>query len=236
MRVDDLFGRIDTARQQLQQARDETERTRKNPSEIIREYQVKVDNLPSQRYWDKEITQTEAELLDKLGFWGRQKFAWLSNGAFDEAKERYPTPARIPDHVSGEVGHYNWSNNDGHRDAFRHAYWNALLVREFGEPWAEQYATAHEAINDPPNPADQEAMDLYNNEVGRRIAMENPDVSNKEIADLIFQAVENGDMVVINSNGELVYSDEVELWEHGTANDQSVEGVIEVPNGEAQPE
>jgi len=239
MRVDDLFGRIDTARQQLQQARDETEQTRQDPSEILREYQVKEDGKAPETFWGEAITETQYKLLNKLNPWDRLKVQNASTGAYLDAMLYYPklNVFTKPDHVPDNVSHDDWVNNNGHRDAFRHAYWNALLVQEFGEQWTEQYTTAHEAFPDPPNPPSMEAMDLYNNEVGRQIVMENPDANRKELADLIFQAVERGDMVVVNSEGELARSNEVERWDHGIKeNEEPVEGVMEVPDGEATPQ
>lgn len=36
-------------------------------------------------------------------------------------------------------------------------------------------------------------MDLYNNELGRRIATENPEASPEELARLVYEAVEDGE-------------------------------------------
>jgi hypothetical protein len=60
------------------------------------------------------------------------------------------------------------SQRNGKRDAFRHAYWNALNVILLGDNLAESLASAHED-----QPADytysykETQMDLFNNEVGR---------------------------------------------------------------------
>jgi len=96
---------------------------------------------------------------------------------------------------------------DGHADAFRHAYWNALMTQQYGEEWAREFATAHER-----NPSSNHVpvgMDLHNNEVGRSIAQANPDASPEELATLVEQAVKDGSMVVIDENDTLVSSDEV---------------------------
>ena len=42
----------------------------------------------------------------------------------------------------------------------------------------------------PGNSADREAMDLYNNEVGRQIALAHPDASRQELADLVAGDIE----------------------------------------------
>nr|WP_143326179.1 wnt family protein [Vandammella animalimorsus] len=75
------------------------------------------------------------------------------------------------------------------------------MTREFGIEFAKQFATAHEGLADT---SDAEAMDLYNNEVGRRIPMENPNASPQELADLVQDAVKNGEMVVIDKKANLL--------------------------------
>lgn len=103
---------------------------------------------------------------------------------------------------------------DGHGDAFRHAYWNALMTREFGEEWTKNYATAHERLGG--NPANREAMDLYNNEIGRRVAREHPDVSADELADLIAKEVTAGRTLVINDpQATIAWSDRVRASNNG---------------------
>ena len=64
---------------------------------------------------------------------------------------------------------------DNQTDAFRHAYANALMTQKFGEEWTRKFATAHEGREN--NYASSEAMDLYNNEIGRQIAVDNPNAS-----------------------------------------------------------
>lgn len=82
--------------------------------------------------------------------------------------------------------------HNGKGDAFRHAYWNALMTKRHGADYAKQFADAHET--NPNQPADEKEMDLHNNEVGRRIAMENPNATDEELANLIMQAVERGEL------------------------------------------
>ena len=53
-------------------------------------------------------------------------------------------------------------------DAFRHCLWNALMKKSVGADAAREWANAHEAYSEG---VDRE-MDLYNNEVGRGIAVE----------------------------------------------------------------
>jgi hypothetical protein len=152
------------------------------------------------------MTEREAGMLDDLSIWGKRDFLEDRDNAFDAADERFSGDGR----------------EDGHNDAFRHAYWNALMTSRFGEEWAEDFATAHEQV--PGNPAAREAMDLYNNEVGRRIAAENPDATPAELADLVEQAVRDGEMVVINEDGDLEYSDQIADGQTGRATGGPIEG------------
>ncbi|MGR0160393.1 WXG100 family type VII secretion target [Paenarthrobacter nitroguajacolicus] len=165
-----------------------TDPSQPTPQEILEQYQVsdaETTNWPGD--WDplrfvtdqRVVTEKEAELLNGLGPFELNAFKGIHDDAFSVADERFPSEDR----------------NDDQNDAFRHAYWNALMVKEFGADWAEDYATAHEQL--PGNPAPREAMDLYNNEVGRNVAIANPDASAEELADLIEEAVNNGDTVVV---------------------------------------
>lgn len=80
------------------------------------------------------------------------------------------------------------------------------MTQRYGEEWARDFATAHER-----NPSSHHVpvgMDLHNNEVGRQIAQANPDASPEELANLVEQAVKDGDMVVIDKNDTLVPSSE----------------------------
>ncbi|SDU33247.1 DUF6973 domain-containing protein [Gordonia westfalica] len=104
------------------------------------------------------------------------------------------------------------TSSDGHGDAFRHTFWNALMTKEFGAEWTERFATAHEGLGG--NLPSREAMDLYNNEVGRRIATAHPDASPRELADLVDKAVRDGETLVINSDNQIAWSDQVR--EHHT--------------------
>jgi hypothetical protein len=142
----------------------------------------------------------------------------IKEAAEVEAKVRFP-PQNGPTDTA-----------DNHTDAFRHAYWNALMTQRFGENWTRDFATAHERL--PSNLADAEAMDLYNNEVGRNIAAANPDATPAQLADLVEQAVKNGDTVVIAPGGEkLAWSDTIPWGEAGTATKASVPGQVPIPTG-----
>lgn len=178
------------------------------PEEILENYQV--SDAETTRWpgdWDplrlvvdqREVTRKEAELLNGLGPLEMNAFKGIHDDAFSVADERFPSGDR----------------NDDQNDAFRHAYWNALMVQEFGAAWAEDYATAHEQL--PGNPAPREAMDLYNNEVGRNIAIAHPDAGAEELADLVEEAVRNGDTVVVGQDLLPHPSNEVPMDQTGDA-------------------
>jgi hypothetical protein len=164
-----------------------------------------------------KITKTEGALLDELtssrGLVGLQQFSGIKDRAFSEAEKRFPDnplPGNIPADRARE-----WQGNDGHRDAFRHAYWNALLTQQYGEQWTKAFTTAHEGL--PGNTANREAMDLYNNEVGRSIGAANKNATPEQLANLVEQSLNQGKLVVVDRNGSLEWSDRVVKGQHGLA-------------------
>ncbi|MEU6234090.1 hypothetical protein [Kitasatospora sp. NPDC047058] len=199
---------------------------RADPATILAGYQVKDDPHGTVKYPDPvtawllgidrhKITATEAAMLNGLTVWARKDFMEIEGQAADAASTRFSP-------VNGE--------NDSHRDAFRHAYWNALMTQRYGEDWTKRYASAHEQL--PKNPGDREAMDLYNNEVGRRIAMANPHASDEELARLVEEAVRRGDTVVIPpGGGALAYSDQVADGQTGKSNGRPFDGKGRDPGG-----
>jgi hypothetical protein len=162
-----------------------------------------------------EVTKAEAEMLDQMDLGQVNAMNDIKARAEGTAEERFPVPEAQRGNAPPGVKSERWKSNDGHLDAFRHAYWNALMTKEFGSEWTERFTTLHEGK--PGNPAVREAMDLHNNEVGRRIANEHPDASEEELADLVQQAVDNGEMLVIDRNGKLAWSDQVGHGQHGFA-------------------
>ncbi|WP_436493484.1 DUF6973 domain-containing protein [Actinokineospora sp. HUAS TT18] len=141
----------------------------------------------------REMTVGEAEQLDKLSPQDRVVANDLSQTALDDSRT-----------VFNGAG-----MEDGHSDAYRHAYWNAMMANDFGAEWTEDYATAHE--RGPGGTDTSHAMDLHNNEVGRRIAEEHPGASREELSAYVEQAVRDGEMVVIGPDGNLVRSNEVPI-------------------------
>jgi hypothetical protein len=176
----------------------------KTLEQIQRDYQVQDDSEDFFEFLGqkKEMTEKEAVMLRKLWLWEIKEFFDISNNrqflvfdkgrAFKEAARQFP---------AGE--------SDGHQDAFRHAFWNILLAKSssFGKDWAEKFTTAHEGRSG--NPAAREAMDLYNNEVGRSIYQKNPEKSEGELSELLKEAINKGELLVIHSDLNLAWSDQV---------------------------
>jgi uncharacterized Zn-binding protein involved in type VI secretion len=204
------------------------------PSQILGDYQVQSEKkvkwgpkflgkrIPKTE--ERSVTETEAKMLDGLPYLKLYELKGTVDKAFDDSVAYYPSPLK-------ETGDSDWRNNDGHRDAFRHAYWNALMTSRNGEEWTSQYATAHEASSG--NPAAREAMDLYNNEMGRAIAAHNPGATDEQLAALIYRAVEDGDLLVVDRNGKLTWSNQVPLWEHGESPLDTADGGKPIPDGDA---
>jgi hypothetical protein len=220
--------------------------TRPDLGQIQRDFQTADDSMVnwSPKAWgsvpipfapEYEVTATEGRMLDGLsasrGLAGLNTFNNIKDQALETSSRLYPTNGTPPSHVpSDRVG--EWRGQDGHRDAFRHAYWNALMTREFGAEWTQQFATAHEGV--PGNPADREAMDLYNNSVGRQIAIDNPNATPEELATLVQQAVTDGRMVLFDQQGQLQWSDRVPVGQHGLSNLVPGTGGQPVPDGNAE--
>ncbi len=80
---------------------------------------------------------------------------------------------------------------DPKADAFRHALWNYNLSRRFGAHHAKRITDAHE-ISNVNDPGDR-IMDLFNNNVGRRLAMD-PRNHNRDGATVILDAIKRGEL------------------------------------------
>lgn len=188
------------------------------PDDKVIDYHPRVFGAVDIPFTDSvRMTKTEGALLDTLtfnrGLVVLPEFSGIKDRAFSEGEKRFPdnpVPANIPADVAGA-----WQGNDGHRDAFRHAYWNALMTQKYGETWTNAFATAHEGM--PGNAANREAMDLYNNEVGRSIGANNKNATPEQLANLVEQSLNQGKLLVIGRNGGLEWSDRVVRGQHGMA-------------------
>lgn len=89
--------------------------------------------------------------------------------------------------------------HNGNGDAFRHAFWNALMVKLTDSSWASKWATAHEdgATN---QPSIERSMDLSNNSFGRSLAKSVGNVPDHVYRDQLLLDVKNGKLKRIVSN------------------------------------
>ncbi|WP_376091789.1 LysM peptidoglycan-binding domain-containing protein [Roseomonas sp. CCTCC AB2023176] len=209
---------------------------RPNLEAIQREFQVREDPGGMVTYaplgglfGSREMTATEARLLEGRSLLDQRQAKenvdranQIANGQFPNN----PVPSYVPSNLAAL-----WQGNDGHRDVMRHAFWSASLARDLGPEFARQFTTAHEGTAERDQNADREAMDLYNNSVGIRIAQQNPGASDEVLTQRIREAIDRGEFVVIDRNGNLAWSDRVPVGGHGLANDAGVPGVIPTPDG-----
>ena len=73
------------------------------------------------------------------------------------------------DHVTQIVYKDLWNSDQTEANAFRHAYWNALMELRIGSDFAEMFAFAHEEPFIGTEWDENCQMDLHNNAVGRSI-------------------------------------------------------------------
>ncbi len=71
-------------------------------------------------------------------------------------------------------------------EAFRHALWSFLMTRELRPEMAKRFDDAHEITR--PNPDDERLMDLYNNHMGRVLALD-PKNKGRPAEDVIIEAI-----------------------------------------------
>ncbi|HYX39836.1 MAG TPA: hypothetical protein VE954_42615, partial [Oligoflexus sp.] len=96
-------------------------------------------------------------------------------------------------------GHWN-----GNADAYRHCYWNNLMVMHTDQDFAKAWGNAHE--ENPNNPPLEKWMDISNNNDGRRLAANHRSDSDKERSSRCLQGVINKRLVRI-VDGKIVPTD-----------------------------
>jgi hypothetical protein len=99
----------------------------------------------------------------------------------------------------------------GQADAFKHSYWLAGLTQTIGERAAIKLGEAHEKGNYKdykknkledgfvPDKLSSE-MDLYNNNMGTRIALENKDLNKSELIEIIIREIQEGKMKILKKD------------------------------------
>lgn len=74
-------------------------------------------------------------------------------------------------------------------DAFRHAWWSYQVTQELSPEKAKEFGDAHEVSR--PGPDSERTMDLYNNYIGRFLALD-PKNKGRPAEDVIVEALNNG--------------------------------------------
>ncbi|MFD7841512.1 DUF6973 domain-containing protein [Nocardia sp. NPDC059764] len=156
----------------------------------------------------KFVTAEEAAVLNELSLGEQVKFLKIQMAAGDFGKHNKYT----------EV--YSQAEQDGKGDAARHIYWNARMTQEFGTDWTERYTTAHEKTGG--NVAAREAMDLYNNSIGRDIGQDK-NADDSTIRARVQDAIDNGKAVVIVGTGSEGKTPQL-AWSRDTPTDQTIVG------------
>jgi hypothetical protein len=101
----------------------------------------------------------------------------------------------------------NWlpprHNDNG--DAFRHCWWSYLMARKVGSDWAKRWGDAHE-LGASSQPAIEQEMDLWNNQVGRNIAdsgQQGVSFAMESVRSGVCRRIVNGRLVPSNGEGEI---------------------------------
>lgn len=88
--------------------------------------------------------------------------------------------------------------HNGKGDAFKHAYWSALMAFYHSELWAKALGNAHEMR--PNNPKIEKRMDLHNNAVGRGHGKRAKIVTS--VDDGVDRSFKRGDLLRISCGGK----------------------------------
>lgn len=137
--------------------------------------------------------------------------------------------------ISDSIANTNLLDKDkigGQVDAFRHAYWMAILHQKIGNNAARSLGKAYERANYKsfkrggfedgihPDLASKE-MDLYNNNVGLKFSFKGDDRSKEGLVFKVINAVKNGDLIIIkkdslgnylNCNGKIISQETLNKW------------------------
>lgn len=80
--------------------------------------------------------------------------------------------------------------------------WNAIMTDKIGAEKAKEFADAHEVVANPDFWKENCEMDLHNNELGRRIAIEYAGQSYEVFSQKILEAINNGEAIVLEWDKE----------------------------------
>ena len=123
----------------------------------------------------------------------------LKSKAEKESYELFDKYVRkLPRRVDGTFDKSTGLFDDNDVDAIRHAYTSGIFTQEYGERVAEVLGEANELIplggNSSSNNLNSKKMDLWNNQVGRRLGRK---VSGRrKLFRLILKALKNNELII----------------------------------------
>lgn len=157
---------------------------------------------------------TKQKAIGKFKGLSRPEKYWVVTHPF--VAKRSLTLSRLAVSTSEKVKHerlLDQENNGGKLDAFRHAYWMALLTQNIGPRKAEKLGKAHEKGNwhdfkkhrleEGVLPdSNSTVMDLYNNKEGIVIGCENLQLDKDSLKNSIIKEINKGRFKIIAKNKE----------------------------------
>ena len=114
-----------------------------------------------------------------------------------------------------EEWYKNYCRWQGNGDAFRHAYWSALMTKNIDRDFACKVGLAHEGLKpgyDFDKQDDDHKMDISNNYSGRIIGTDNDDLSNGKLAEKVKSECSNGKLKRIRIYTKNKVEDEDRLY------------------------
>jgi len=158
------------------------------------------------------------------------EFMWAMAHPFIAAKARKMTKYAMHITDSLENAHVLHDRSGGQLDAFKHAFWMAVLSQEFKPKKVYKLGLAHERFNfrqvkKAKGGGDKAAsdMDLWNNKVGIDMGYVNRNISKDSLISLIVSAVKSGKMRIIkknsrgdslDKNNQLIDNSTLKTWEN----------------------
>lgn len=151
-------------------------------------------------------------IISKFFKLSRPEKCWVMIHPFSAIKiMKYAEEARIVTDSLKNDPMLDGNLNGGQLDAFRHAYWMALISQKYRAPRARRLGEKHEKGNYldykkgrledgalPDSVACE--MDLRNNDVGIRIGSQNKDASRKELIEIIKKEILLGNLWIIKTD------------------------------------
>lgn len=100
------------------------------------------------------------------------------------------TEVKFPSTPISPHAHFGWNDK---KDAYRHAYFNAINTKSVGRSAAKLFSDAHETET-PQRWLKEKEMDLFNNAIGHSLGENNSNLSNFQLRDIVWNALLNGNL------------------------------------------